>query len=56
MIVALPLYVRQTARWLVRTTAGRLLLEQLAVADEETGRNLLEWLARRYKAKLEIWE
>ncbi len=55
-VLGLPAFVRRAARWIVLTTPGRLVLEQLAIADEETGRNLLERLAERYRAKLEFWE
>jgi hypothetical protein len=48
--------LRRAAQWFVQTPAGLALLEQLATADEEISRNLLETLARLHRARLEFWE
>ena len=48
--------LRNLARLALTTEPGRRLLELAATADEEQGRVLLERLAARYHAKLEIWE
>lgn len=58
-LVGLGLYLggqaaRNVLRLAVRTGPGRRLLELAALADEEAGFALLERLALRFNARLEI--